>query len=33
MVALHDAEILAASGLDPELVGLAEYAVGTPLDQ
>lgn len=33
MIALHDAEILAASGLDPELVGLAEYAVGTPLDQ
>ena len=33
MVALRDAEILAASGPDPELVGLAEYATGTPLDK
>ncbi len=32
MVAEHDAEILASSGPDPELVGLAEQAVGTPLD-
>ncbi len=32
MVAVHDAEILAASGPDPELVGLAEHAVSTPLD-
>jgi Arc/MetJ-type ribon-helix-helix transcriptional regulator len=33
MVALRDAEILASSGPDPELVGLAEYAVGTPLEK
>ena len=32
IVAMHDAEILAASGPDPELVGLAEHSVGTPLD-
>ena len=32
IVAEHDAEILAASGADPELVGLAEHAAGTPLD-
>jgi predicted transcriptional regulator len=32
-VAVHDAEILACTGPDPELAGLAEYAVGmrTPL--
>ncbi len=32
MVALRDAEILAASGPDPELDRLAAHAVGTPLD-
>jgi Arc/MetJ-type ribon-helix-helix transcriptional regulator len=29
-VAMHDAEILARTGPDPELAGLAEYAAGTP---
>jgi Arc/MetJ-type ribon-helix-helix transcriptional regulator len=29
-VAARDAEILARSGPDPELAGLAEYAVGQP---
>jgi antitoxin MazE3 len=32
MVAARDAEILAASGPDPELAGLAEHTAGTPLD-
>lgn len=31
-VAARDAEILARSGPDPELVGLAEHAVGLPSD-
>ena len=31
-VAARDAEILAASGLDPELSGLAEHAAGISLD-
>jgi Arc/MetJ-type ribon-helix-helix transcriptional regulator len=30
MVALRDAEILAATGTDPELAGLAEHAAGIP---
>jgi len=29
-VAARDAQILASTGPDPELVGLAEYAVGLP---
>ena len=32
MIAARDAEILAASGSDPQLAGLAEHAVETPLD-
>jgi Arc/MetJ-type ribon-helix-helix transcriptional regulator len=31
-IAARDAEILAASGPDPELSGLAEHAVGLPID-
>lgn len=31
-VAARDAEILAKSGPDPELAGLAEYAAGLPSD-
>jgi Arc/MetJ-type ribon-helix-helix transcriptional regulator len=30
VVAARDAEILARTGADPELAGLAEHAVGTP---
>jgi Arc/MetJ-type ribon-helix-helix transcriptional regulator len=30
VVAEHDAEILARTGPDPQLAGLAEYAVGLP---
>jgi Arc/MetJ-type ribon-helix-helix transcriptional regulator len=30
MVAARDAQILAGTGPDPELAGLAEYAVGLP---
>jgi Arc/MetJ-type ribon-helix-helix transcriptional regulator len=30
LVAARDAEILARTGPDPELAGLAEYAVGLP---
>jgi Arc/MetJ-type ribon-helix-helix transcriptional regulator len=30
MVAARDAEILARTGSDPELVGLAEHAAGIP---
>lgn len=33
MVAARDAEILAATGPDPELAGLAEHAAGVPLDR
>lgn len=33
MVAARDAEILAATGPDPELAGLAEHAAGLPLDR
>ncbi len=33
MIAARDAEILAASGPDPELVGLAEHAAGVPIDR
>ena len=33
MVAARDAEILAATGPDPELAGLAEHAAGIPLDR
>jgi Arc/MetJ-type ribon-helix-helix transcriptional regulator len=32
MIATRDAEILAASGQDPELAGLAEHAAGVPID-
>lgn len=32
MVAARDAEILAASGPDPELAGLAEHAAGLPTE-
>mgnify|MGYP001265017405 CR=1 FL=1 len=32
MAALRDAEILAATGPDPELAGLAEQAARLPLD-
>jgi Arc/MetJ-type ribon-helix-helix transcriptional regulator len=32
MHAARDAEILAASGPDPELAGLAEYTAGLPID-
>jgi Arc/MetJ-type ribon-helix-helix transcriptional regulator len=32
MVAAHDAEILAKTGPDPELAGLAAYASRVPLD-
>lgn len=31
-IAARDAEILAASGQDPQLSGLAEYAAGVPID-
>jgi Arc/MetJ-type ribon-helix-helix transcriptional regulator len=31
-IAARDAEILAQSGPDPELAGLAEHAVGVPSD-
>ena len=31
-VAVRDAEILAKSGPDPELAGLADYAAGLPSD-
>ena len=31
VVAVRDAEILAGTGPDPELAGLAEYAAGLPL--
>jgi antitoxin MazE3 len=31
-IAARDAEILAASGPDPELAGLAERAAGLPID-
>lgn len=31
-IAARDAEILARMGPDPDLVGLAEYAVGVTLD-
>jgi Arc/MetJ-type ribon-helix-helix transcriptional regulator len=31
-IAAHDAEILARTGTDPELRGLAEHAVGLPSD-
>ena len=30
VIAARDAEILAATGTDPELVGLAEHAAGMP---
>jgi len=33
MVAARDAEILAASGPDPELAGLAEHATRIPVDR
>ena len=33
IVATRDAEILATSGPDPELAGLAEHAAGTPIDR
>ncbi len=33
MVAARDAEILAASGPDPQLVGLAEHVAGVPIDR
>ncbi len=33
VVAARDAEILAASGPDPELAGLAEEAAGMPIDR
>jgi Arc/MetJ-type ribon-helix-helix transcriptional regulator len=32
VVATRDAEILAATGPDPELAGLAEHAAGVPVD-
>jgi Arc/MetJ-type ribon-helix-helix transcriptional regulator len=32
MVAARDAQILARTGSDPELVGLAEHAAGLPLN-
>jgi Arc/MetJ-type ribon-helix-helix transcriptional regulator len=32
-LAARDAEILAASGPDPELSGLAEHTAGVPLDR
>lgn len=31
-IAAHDAQILSRAGLDPELQGLAEHAVGLPSD-
>jgi Arc/MetJ-type ribon-helix-helix transcriptional regulator len=31
-IAARDAEILAASGPDPDLAGLAEHTLGTPID-
>lgn len=33
MVATRDAEILAATGPDPDLAGLAEHAAGISLDR
>lgn len=33
MVSARDAEILAATGPDPELAGLAKHAAGIPLDR
>jgi Arc/MetJ-type ribon-helix-helix transcriptional regulator len=33
VVAARDAEILAATGPDPELAGLAEYAAGIPVQR
>lgn len=33
MVAARDAEILAVTGPDPELAGLAEHTAGVPLDR
>lgn len=33
IVAVRDAEILAASGPDPELAGLAEHTAGTPVNR
>lgn len=32
MIAARDAEILAATGPDPELAGLAEHTAGVPID-
>ena len=32
VIAARDAEILAATGPDPELAGLAEHAAGVPFD-
>jgi len=32
VIAAHDAEILAATGPDPELAGLAQHAAGVPAD-
>ena len=31
-IAARDAEILASSGADPELAGLAEHVASTPID-
>jgi Arc/MetJ-type ribon-helix-helix transcriptional regulator len=32
VIAARDAEILAETGTDPELTGLAEHAAGVPID-
>jgi Arc/MetJ-type ribon-helix-helix transcriptional regulator len=32
VIAAHDAEILAATGVDPDLAALAEHAAGVPID-
>jgi Arc/MetJ-type ribon-helix-helix transcriptional regulator len=32
VIAARDAEILAATGPDPELAGLAQHATGVPVD-
>jgi Arc/MetJ-type ribon-helix-helix transcriptional regulator len=32
-IAVRDAEILAASDPDPDLAGLAEHTLGTPIDR
>jgi len=32
VIAARDAEILAETGPDPELIGLAEHAAGVPID-